>query len=113
MVNIMPFGLCLSPSTPHRRRPGCGDGGADAATLGAATSSPRAAGAIKSRKLAVSHPLAESSPYCSDLALRQYEMVDIKGVRFTNGYWLAGRPRAKPGLLPAAVGPFMGQRRLV
>jgi hypothetical protein len=35
-------------------------------------------------------PLAEASPYFADLLLRQYEMVDIKGVAFTIGYWVAG-----------------------
>jgi hypothetical protein len=34
-------------------------------------------------------PLAETSPYFPDLTLRQYEIVDIKGVVFTIGYWLA------------------------
>jgi hypothetical protein len=35
-------------------------------------------------------PLAETSPYFPDLTLRQYQIVDIKGVVFTIGYWLAG-----------------------
>jgi len=35
-------------------------------------------------------PLAETSPYFPDLTLRQYEIVDIKGVLLTIGYWLAG-----------------------
>lgn len=35
-------------------------------------------------------PLAETSPYFPDLTLRQYEIVEIKGVLLTIGYWLAG-----------------------
>jgi hypothetical protein len=35
-------------------------------------------------------PLAESSPYFADLPLRQYEVVDIKGVVFGIGYWPDG-----------------------
>lgn len=35
-------------------------------------------------------PLAETSPYFPDLTLRQYEIVDIKGVIFTIGFWVAG-----------------------
>ena len=35
-------------------------------------------------------PLAETSPYFAYLRLRQYEIVDIRGVRFTIGYWPAG-----------------------
>jgi hypothetical protein len=34
-------------------------------------------------------PLAETSPYCPDLTLRQYEIVDIKGVVFVIAYWPA------------------------
>jgi hypothetical protein len=40
--------------------------------------------------ITVALPLAEASPYFADLLLRQYEMVDIKGVAFTIGYWVAG-----------------------
>ncbi len=36
-------------------------------------------------------PFAETSPYFAELTLRQYEAVDIKGVVFTIGYWIAGR----------------------
>ncbi len=35
-------------------------------------------------------PLAETSPYFPDLTLRRYEIVEIKGVLLTIGYWLAG-----------------------
>jgi hypothetical protein len=38
-------------------------------------------------------PLAETSPYFPDLTLRKYQVVDIKGVVFTIGYWLAGVDR--------------------
>jgi len=41
-------------------------------------------------RLEIALPLAETSPYFADLTLRQYEMVDIKGVAFTIGFWLAG-----------------------
>jgi len=41
-------------------------------------------------RLEITLPLAETSPYFADLTLRQYEMVDIKGVVFTMGFWLAG-----------------------
>ncbi len=35
-------------------------------------------------------PLAETSPYFSDLPLRQYEIIDFEAVIFTIGYWLDG-----------------------
>jgi hypothetical protein len=35
-------------------------------------------------------PLAESSPYFADLRLRQYEIVEMKGVVFAVGYWPDG-----------------------
>jgi hypothetical protein len=38
-------------------------------------------------------PLAETSPYFPDLTLRGYEMVDIKGVQLTIGYWPVDPPR--------------------
>jgi hypothetical protein len=41
-------------------------------------------------QLEIALPLAETSPYFPDLTLRQYEIVDIKGVVFTIGFWLAG-----------------------
>jgi hypothetical protein len=41
-------------------------------------------------QLEIPLPLAETSPYFAELTLRQYEVVDIKGVVFTVGYWLAG-----------------------
>jgi hypothetical protein len=49
------------------------------------------AGASLEARLEIVLPLAETSPYFGDLALRQYEIVDIKGVVFTIGYWEAGR----------------------
>lgn len=36
-------------------------------------------------------PLAETSPYFPDLPLRRYQMVDIRAVVLTIGYWLAHR----------------------
>jgi hypothetical protein len=41
-------------------------------------------------RLEIALPFAETSPYFPDLTLRQYEMVDIKGVVFTIGFWLGG-----------------------
>jgi len=41
-------------------------------------------------RLEVPIPLAEASPYFGDLPLRQYEVVDIKGIVFSVGYWAAG-----------------------
>jgi hypothetical protein len=45
--------------------------------------------AIESR-LVIPLPLAEGSPYFGDLPLRSYEMVDIKAMVFTIGYWAVG-----------------------
>jgi hypothetical protein len=36
-------------------------------------------------------PLAETSPYFADLSLRRYEVIDIRAVVLTIGYWLGGR----------------------
>ena len=44
--------------------------------------------AIFEGRLEITLPLAETSPYFPDLTLRQYEIVDIKAVQFTIGYWL-------------------------
>jgi hypothetical protein len=41
-------------------------------------------------QLKVTLPLAEASPYFADLTLRQYEVVTIRGVVFSIGYWEAG-----------------------
>jgi hypothetical protein len=41
-------------------------------------------------RIEIQLPLAETSPYFPDLTLRQYEIVEIKGVLLTIGYWLAG-----------------------
>jgi hypothetical protein len=41
-------------------------------------------------RLEIPLPLAETSPYFPDLTLRQYEIVDVTGVVFTIGFWLAG-----------------------
>jgi hypothetical protein len=51
---------------------------------------PLAAGATLQGRLEVPLPLAEASPYFADLPLRQYEVVEIKGVIFTIGYWVSG-----------------------
>jgi hypothetical protein len=48
------------------------------------------AGASLEGQLDIPLPLAETSPYFAELRLRQYEVVDIKGVVFTIGYWLSG-----------------------
>ena len=49
-----------------------------------------AGGANLQGKIEVPLPLAETSPYFPDLLLRHYEVVEIKGVVFTIGYWPAG-----------------------
>ena len=41
-------------------------------------------------RIEVPLPLAEASPYFADLPLRQYEMVEIKGVTFSIGFWVDG-----------------------
>lgn len=48
------------------------------------------AGGTLEAQLEISLPLAETSPYFADLTLRDYEIVDLKGVIFTIGYWIAG-----------------------
>ena len=47
-----------------------------------------AGGSLEGR-IEITLPLAETSPYFADLTLREYESVDINGVLFTIGYWLA------------------------
>lgn len=47
-------------------------------------------GGTLERELAVPLPLAETSPYFPDLPLRRYEIVEIRGIVFTIGYWVAG-----------------------
>lgn len=47
-------------------------------------------GGTLERQLTVPLPLAETSPYFADLPLRRYEIVEIKGIVLTIGYWLAG-----------------------
>ncbi|HKM70048.1 MAG TPA: hypothetical protein VJX94_08305 [Stellaceae bacterium] len=49
------------------------------------------AGASLEGRIEIALPLAETSPYFPDLLLRGYEIVEIKGVQLTIGYWLAGR----------------------
>jgi hypothetical protein len=41
-------------------------------------------------RLEIPEPLAETSPYFSDLTLRQYEITPARGVVFTIGFWIAG-----------------------
>lgn len=48
-----------------------------------------AGGRIEGR-IEIPLPLAETSPYFPDLTLRKYQVVDIKGLVFMIGYWLAG-----------------------
>jgi hypothetical protein len=57
------------------------------------------AGARLEGRIEIPLPLAETSPYFADLTLRQYEVVDIKGVVFTIGYW----PAEVDGLATAPV----------
>jgi hypothetical protein len=58
------------------------------------------AGATLEGRIEITLPLAETSPYFPDLTLRQYEIVEIKGVSVTIGYWpaettdLVARPAA-------------------
>jgi hypothetical protein len=46
-----------------------------------------AAGTNLEGRIEIPVPLAETSPYFPDLTLRRYEIVDIRGVQFTIGYW--------------------------
>jgi hypothetical protein len=46
-------------------------------------------GEILEGRIEITLPLAETSPYFPDLTLRQYEIVDVKGVVLTIGYWPA------------------------
>jgi hypothetical protein len=48
------------------------------------------AGRTVQGRIEIPLPLAETSPYFPDLTLRRYEVVDIKGVVLTIGYWPAG-----------------------
>jgi hypothetical protein len=65
-----------------------------------------AAGTSLEGQIEIPVPLAETSPYFPDLTLRRYEIVDIKGVQFTIGYWpvLPERMWAEP--CPYAPGLF-------
>ena len=82
-----------------------------------------AAGAAVEGRVEIKLPLAEASPYFPDLTLRQYEMVELKGVVFTIAYWsvdtadLVARPSPDaPDLLrimtadPAGVARLASQR---
>ncbi len=48
------------------------------------------AGGFLEGRIEMPLPLAETSPYFPDLLLRQYEIVDIKGVIVRIGYWPSG-----------------------
>ena len=48
------------------------------------------AGGVLEGRVEIPMPLAETSPYFGDLPLRQYEIVEISGVVFSIGYWVAG-----------------------
>jgi len=50
------------------------------------------AGASLEGHIEIPLPLAETSPYFPDLTLRQYEIVEIKGVVVMIGYWLVETP---------------------
>jgi hypothetical protein len=75
-------------------------------------------GASLEARLEIALPLAETSPYFADLTLRQYEIVDIKAVVFTIGYWEAGRDGLvatptdyAPGLFTVATRNSRGSAR--
>jgi len=65
------------------------------------------AGASLEGRLEIPLPLAETSPYFADLTLRKYEIVDIKGVAFTIGYWLAGVDNLVASPVDYAPGLFL------
>jgi hypothetical protein len=82
-----------------------------------------AAGGTLEGRIEIALPLAETSPYFPDLTLRQYEIVDIKGIVLAIGYWLAdtadlvARPAAEGSDLlaihaadPAKAARFAPQR---
>ena len=47
-------------------------------------------GGMVAGQIEIPSPLAESSPYFADLTLRQYDIVETKGVVFAIGYWPDG-----------------------
>lgn len=77
------------------------------------------AGARLEGRIEVALPLAETSPYFPDLTLRQYEVVELKGVVVAIGYWLAettdlvARPAGNaPDLLTILTADPVGSARL-
>jgi len=62
-----------------------------------------AAGASLDGQVEIPIPIAETSPYFPDLSLRQYEIVEIRSILFTIGYWLAGADGLRTA--PAAYAP--------
>jgi hypothetical protein len=76
------------------------------------------AGATLQGRIEIPLPLAETSPYFPDLTLRGYEVLDIKGVVLTIGYWTAGfdylvaRPvQYAPNLFAVVTGDTMKSAR--
>ncbi|HKS88694.1 MAG TPA: hypothetical protein VJR70_04575 [Stellaceae bacterium] len=48
-----------------------------------------AAGEAFEGRVEIALPVAESSPYFPELTLRRYDIVELKGIRFTIAYWPA------------------------
>jgi hypothetical protein len=79
-----------------------------------------ARGASLEGRIEIPIPLAETSPYFPDLTLSGYEMVEIKGVQLTIGYWPAEPHRIfaepclyAPDLFEVSVrDPARAQRRV-
>jgi len=78
------------------------------------------AGAKLEGRIEITLPLAETSPYFSDLTLRQYEIVEINGLIVMIGYWpaettdLVARPAPDaPDLLTILTADPVGSAKLV
>jgi hypothetical protein len=76
-------------------------------------------GATLEGRIEITLPLAETSPYFPDLTLRQYEIIEIKGVVVTIGYWptdtdyMLARPSANaPDLLTILTADPVGSAKL-
>jgi hypothetical protein len=76
-------------------------------------------GASLEGRIEIPLPLAETSPYFPDLTLRQYEIVELKGVIVTIGYWpaettdLIARPAPNaPDLLTIITADPVGSAKL-
>jgi hypothetical protein len=77
------------------------------------------AGAKLEGRIEITLPVAETTPYFPDLTLRKYEIVEIKSVIVTIGYWLAettdlvARPAANaPDLLTILTADPVGSAKL-